>query len=114
MTKKPSPTAIDPETNSENGPEAQAPATDSATPTLGNEGAQIEAAGADNALAAEGQRLAPGYTFVVIGPAKGRWRAGRHFTQEPVSIALEELTEAELAALRADPELAVSGDVAQS
>lgn len=91
---------------SENGPEAQAPATGS---SLGNEGAQTEVAGAGNASAAAGWRRGPPEkTVVVIGPARGRWRIGRRFGQEPVSIAADEITEAEFALLMADPELAVS------
>ena len=46
-----------------------------------------------------------GYAVVVTGPAKGRWRAGRKFGPEPVSILAQELTEAELRAMDEDPEL---------
>ena len=46
-------------------------------------------------------------TVVVKGPEKGRWRAGRHFTIEPTSIPLEELSKAEIEALCADPFLTV-------
>lgn len=45
---------------------------------------------------------------VVIGPAKGRWRAGRHFTAEPTKIRINELSETDLVALQADPVLNVS------
>lgn len=45
--------------------------------------------------------------LLVRGPAKGRWRIGRHFGPEPVTIALDALTETEIEALRADPELIV-------
>ncbi|MDK3072765.1 hypothetical protein QO034_06555 [Sedimentitalea sp. JM2-8] len=48
--------------------------------------------------------------IVVVGPRQGRRRAGRRFTPEPVTIPLEELSLRELAALRADPLLNVSGD----
>ncbi len=44
---------------------------------------------------------------IVKGPAKGRWRAGRHFTPEPVTIPLDDLTEDQKAALSGDPELTV-------
>ncbi|SDY55358.1 hypothetical protein [Citreimonas salinaria] len=44
---------------------------------------------------------------VVKGPKRGRWRAGRHFGAQPVTIPLEELTEGEKAALIADPRLSV-------
>lgn len=46
-------------------------------------------------------------TVVVTGPEKGRWRAGRRFTREPVSIPQSELTDHELAMLEGDPELSV-------
>ncbi len=42
---------------------------------------------------------------MVTGPAKGRWRAGRHFGPEPVVIPASELTEAQARALADDPEL---------
>ena len=47
-------------------------------------------------------------TVVVQGPAKGRWRIGRNFGPEPVSIQATDLTETEFNALRADPELFVT------
>ncbi|MDB5658318.1 MAG: hypothetical protein JWS10_933 [Cypionkella sp.] len=46
-------------------------------------------------------------TLVVKGPLQGRWRARRHFTIEPTSIRLDELTEAEIEALCGDPMLTV-------
>lgn len=49
----------------------------------------------------------PGPMVTVIGPRKGRWRAGRHFTREAVDIPLSELAEAELEALKGDPCLMV-------
>lgn len=51
--------------------------------------------------------IAPPPSVVVKGPTAGRWRAGRHFGAEPVTIPLDELTEAQLLALQADPELFV-------
>ncbi|HXD01745.1 MAG TPA: hypothetical protein VN627_00415 [Novosphingobium sp.] len=39
--------------------------------------------------------------------AKGRWRCGRHFTQEPTKIAGADLTDDEIGRLLADPELIV-------
>lgn len=47
-------------------------------------------------------------TIIVVGPAKGRWRAGRHFGPEPVSIPVADLTDDQLLALKGDPELIVS------
>lgn len=54
------------------------------------------------------QRRGPeGYAVQVTGPAKGRWRIGRKFGPEPVSIPAQELTEPELRALDEDPELSL-------
>ena len=52
--------------------------------------------------------VSQGKTVVVKGPEKGRWRAGRHFTMEPTSIPLTDLTEAELEKLCGDPLLSVN------
>lgn len=49
----------------------------------------------------------PGLVVRVTGPKKGRWRAGRHFTAEPVDIPMDELTGDELAALEADPKIEI-------
>ena len=49
-----------------------------------------------------------GVTLVVKGPLQGRWRAGRHFGPEPVSIPAFELTVAEAQALADDTELMIS------
>lgn len=51
---------------------------------------------------------AKGHVLRVVGPAKGRWRAGRKFGPEPVEIPVAELTEQDLAKLEGDPELTVS------
>lgn len=48
-----------------------------------------------------------GWAVKVTGPAKGRWRAGRHFGPEAVTIRLTELTKAQFDALQSDPELVV-------
>jgi hypothetical protein len=45
---------------------------------------------------------------VVIGPKKGRWRAGRHFTHEPTMIQVVELTDDQALQIKNDPTLAVS------
>lgn len=81
----------------------------------GNAGAEAKTAGAETtAPAAAATRKAkaekaasPEPTVVVTGPEKGRWRIGRHFTREPVSIPLGDLTADERWALQADPELLV-------
>lgn len=44
----------------------------------------------------------------VVGPAKGRWRIGRHFTQEPTMLVAQLLSQDELLRLYADPELHVT------
>ncbi len=46
-------------------------------------------------------------TVIVRGPAKGRWRIGRHFGPEPVSISEADLTSEQKYALANDPELLV-------
>jgi hypothetical protein len=46
-----------------------------------------------------------GLQVTVIGPAKGRWRAGRHFTPVAVVINASEITGAEAKLLAEDPEL---------
>ena len=57
---------------------------------------------------AKGPTLGPkDYSVKVIGPAKGRWRAGRKFGPEPVLIPAPELTEEEFEQLAGDPELMV-------
>ena len=43
----------------------------------------------------------------VVGPQKGRYRAGRHFGPERTEIPRKELSASQLAALHADPELLV-------
>ena len=45
--------------------------------------------------------------MVVRGPARGRWRAGRHFGPQPVEIPLAELTQAARKAIEGDPVLSV-------
>lgn len=49
-----------------------------------------------------------GLTITVIGPKKGRWRIGRHFSPEPVEIPLEDLSEDEKQALISDPALSTN------
>lgn len=44
----------------------------------------------------------------ITGPAKGRWRIGKHFTRETQRIELADLKDGQLDALEADPELVVS------
>lgn len=88
-------------------------ATEATAPTSPDEPSPVpETTDAGGALAAassasvDQEKHGPdGYGIKVVGPAKGRWRIGRHFGPEPVVIPLNELTEAQMAALTADPEL---------
>lgn len=48
-----------------------------------------------------------GRVLRVVGPAKGRWRAGRKFGPEPVEIPVAELSLEDMAKLATDPELVV-------
>ncbi|WP_226557860.1 HI1506-related protein [Salipiger thiooxidans] len=66
-------------------------------------GTPAAAEGLDGASAATSNPL----VVVVTGPKRGRWRAGRHFTAEPVTIPAEDLSEDEIAALLGDPRLSV-------
>ncbi|MCA0849691.1 HI1506-related protein [Salipiger thiooxidans] len=79
------------------GPPEPAPADTAAA------GTPAAAEGLDGTSAATGQPL----VVVVTGPRKGRWRAGRHFTAEPVTIPAGDLSEDEIAALQGDPRLSV-------
>lgn len=47
-------------------------------------------------------------SLVVIGPRRGRRRAGRQFGPEPVTIPLAELSDDEIAAIKGDPALTVT------
>lgn len=93
---------------------ARKPTTDTATPpadliapppadarpttsTLPTEGGDAESAGPSD----------PEPTVVVTALQPSRWRIGRHFGAEPVSIPAEELSEDEFAALKADPLLSI-------
>ncbi|MFN7003756.1 MAG: hypothetical protein ACK4NW_10045 [Roseinatronobacter sp.] len=46
-------------------------------------------------------------TFVIKGPAKGRWRAGRKWGAEPVTLSIDELDEDKFVLLCSDPTLKV-------
>lgn len=46
-------------------------------------------------------------TVTVVGPKKGRRRAGRQFGAEPVVIAIADLSQGELEAITSDPTLLV-------
>ena len=92
-------------------------------PALGNEGSAAEAGEGqsspvnpspfgepeDRTTLSEAIR-SPNYarrSVLVTGPNAGRWRAGRHFTPEPVSIVIDDLTTQEMDALVTDPLLTV-------
>jgi hypothetical protein len=97
---------------------ADAAQTGTVLPATGTAGATADAAGA-NTLAADvadaADLVEPAtmvgseyVTVIVQGPPAGRWRIGRHFTAEPVSIVAIELTFEQMAALKADPLLMIS------
>lgn len=68
-------------------------------------------AAGDQTLAADAsapRKGPPGYTVVVTALQDRRWRIGRQFGREPVSIPAEELTEAEVEALSEDPMLSLA------
>ncbi|PWE29969.1 hypothetical protein DDZ14_16130 [Maritimibacter sp. 55A14] len=46
--------------------------------------------------------------LIVRGPRRGRWRAGRKFGPEPVTIPVADLSLEEIGALQSDPHLSVS------
>ena len=79
-------------------------------PAMGAAGATADAAGADTSAADAGDvwPTPTPPTVIVKGPAKGRWRIGRQFGAEPVSIPVTELTEEQYRALIGDPELLVT------
>ncbi len=43
----------------------------------------------------------------ITGPKKGRWRAGRYFTNAPVTIPVADLSEDEQISLAMDPALTI-------
>jgi hypothetical protein len=50
----------------------------------------------------------PVAVLVVRGPARGRWRAGRHFGPHEIEIPLASLTPDQVAAIENDPLLSVT------
>ncbi|GEM_PF-1748439 len=46
--------------------------------------------------------------YIIIGPKRGRWRAGMHFTSAPTAIRVEDLHKDELAAIKQDPALTIT------
>lgn len=60
---------------------------------------------AERIAKAEAKAADPVPVLRVIGPAKGFRRAGRTFTAEPVDIPLDDLSDGDLAALEAEPNL---------
>lgn len=65
------------------------------------------------ALAPDGTGRSPdvptakGFVLRVKGPAKGRWRAGRHFGPESVDIPVAELSDEDILKINTDPELTI-------
>lgn len=52
-------------------------------------------------------RAKAGPSLIVTGPKQGRWRAGRKFGPEPVTLIVADLDEGEFEALEKDPALTV-------
>jgi len=71
--------------------------------------AKVAAASGEAIEAAASQTAATSHRAIlrVTGPKTGRWRAGRHFTSEPVDIPVTDLTKAERVWLEADDRLTV-------
>lgn len=126
MSRKPKPDAAAPQTE----PQAVAPAAATPDPAASTPQAAPETTGAVSApasAAAEApaapvatptpspdetakisdQHGPEGWVVKVTGPAKGRWRIGRKFGPEEVTIPASALTEGQCAQLKADPELIV-------
>lgn len=105
MTTKSKATSTDTKTGA-----ADAAQTGEMLPAMGTAGATADAAGTDTPAADAGDIFPTPTppTVIVKGPAKGRWRIGRQFGAEPVSIPVTELTEEQYRALLADPELLVT------
>ncbi len=93
--------------------------TDTNTPPdpAGTTGAAETAAGPETPEAGEGGEagnddLNPeslsGAKVSIVGPKRGRWRAGRHFTAEPTVIPVDDLTEDEIVAITLDDKLTVT------
>lgn len=89
---------------------ALAEQTGTTQPATGTAAVTADAAGGQTlaADAAAPRKGPPGFTVVVTASQDRRWRIGRQFGREPVSIPAEELTEAEARALENDPILTVA------
>lgn len=89
----------------------EAAAAKAAIPASGdneNPGAPGEATGAADQAAPVPQKAAPPPPVIVVTALQPRrWRIGRPFGAEPVTILLDELSANEIAALHADPLLRV-------
>lgn len=84
---------------------ASAPAPQIAAPD-GSPGAATSEAG-QGVPASGSTKDARPMLVTVTGPKKGRWRAGRHFTAEPVTIPADMLSAVEIGQLLGDPKLTV-------
>lgn len=69
--------------------------------------AEAEEKAKAEAKAKAAQSEPAGGHVIVTGPVKGRWRIGKFFTREQTRLELAELSDDQLAALNADPTLAV-------
>lgn len=89
------------DTQERSGTAREAPSTDVGTPATPDVG------GHPAAPSPKDEEPTGPSSITITGPRRGRWRAGRHFGPEPVTIALADLSDAELEALRGDPALTV-------
>ncbi|MFD1342885.1 hypothetical protein [Litorisediminicola beolgyonensis] len=103
------------ETLAERVTQAEAAAANSSQPKAPDATPSSDLASASTGAAGPAPVLEEGEDLVVevIGPKKGRWRAGRHFTPAPTVIPLSELSEHQKHALISDPRLLVTTRPAQ-
>lgn len=91
-----------------------APVQPAETATTDNSGSTDDGgqAGADETGKDPADAPAPGAepqgVLIVIGPKRGRWRAGRHFGPEAVNIPLGDLTPDAFTAIVNDEKLSIS------
>lgn len=85
-----------------------APDTTGAAGAPASAAAAAPAAPVDPSPAPKAAKATKPAAVSVKGPAKGRWRIGRHFTPEAVEIPLADLDEDQIERLKADPELSCS------
>lgn len=73
-------------------------------PAQGNEGQAVAAEGADPSA---GHDRSKEERLIVTGPARGRRRAGHHFTADQTTLFVADLSEDQVVGITNDPELVV-------